>query len=133
VERQAFGFSVEYVPPPPRLKTETDPVSETFCFLFVEIRTMDKVQKVISNDCSRLHGILPHQTGLFSFHSPPSCWKNFHAGACIEFFFSYSHYFDTPITGSSLRCCPLCFNWFRVCSNRFAISAGICMSDLFMV
>jgi hypothetical protein len=35
---------------PPRLKTETDPVSETLCFLFVEIRTMDKVQKLSSND-----------------------------------------------------------------------------------
>jgi hypothetical protein len=32
--------------PPPHLKTETDPVSETLCFLFVEIRTMDKVQKL---------------------------------------------------------------------------------------
>jgi hypothetical protein len=50
VERQAFGFSVEYVPPP-RLKTETDPLSETLCFLFVEIRTMDKVQKLSSNEC----------------------------------------------------------------------------------
>jgi hypothetical protein len=39
------------VPPPPRLKTETDPVSETLCFLFVEIRTMDKVQKLSSNEC----------------------------------------------------------------------------------
>jgi hypothetical protein len=29
-------FSVEQVPPP-RLKTETDPVSEKLCFLFVEI------------------------------------------------------------------------------------------------
>jgi hypothetical protein len=28
------------------LKTETDPVSETLSFLFVEIRTMDKVQKL---------------------------------------------------------------------------------------
>jgi hypothetical protein len=36
--------------PPPRLKTETDPVSETLCFLFVEIRTMDKVQKLNSNE-----------------------------------------------------------------------------------
>jgi hypothetical protein len=39
-------------PPPPRLKTETDPVSETLCFLFVEIRTMDKVQKLNSNECN---------------------------------------------------------------------------------
>jgi hypothetical protein len=31
--------------------TETDPVSETLCFLFVEIRTMDKVQKLNSNEC----------------------------------------------------------------------------------
>jgi hypothetical protein len=30
---------------------ETDPVSETLCFLFVEIRTMDKVQKLNSNQC----------------------------------------------------------------------------------
>jgi hypothetical protein len=36
--------------PPPRLKTETDPVSETLCFLFVEIRTMDKVRKLNSNE-----------------------------------------------------------------------------------
>jgi hypothetical protein len=36
---------------PPRLKTETDPVSETLWFLFVEIRTMDKVQKLNSNEC----------------------------------------------------------------------------------
>jgi hypothetical protein len=36
---------------PPRLKKETDPVSETLCFLFVEIRTMDKVQKLNSNEC----------------------------------------------------------------------------------
>jgi hypothetical protein len=35
---------------PPRLKTETDPVSETLCFLFVEIRTMDKVQKLNNNE-----------------------------------------------------------------------------------
>jgi hypothetical protein len=34
-----------------RLKTETDPVSETLCFLFVEIRTMDKVHKLSSNEC----------------------------------------------------------------------------------
>jgi hypothetical protein len=52
VERQVFCFSVEQVPPPPRLKTETDPVSETLCFLFVEIRTMDKVQKLNSNEHS---------------------------------------------------------------------------------
>jgi hypothetical protein len=38
-----------------RLKTETDPVSETLCFLFVEIRTMDKVQKLNSNECSILY------------------------------------------------------------------------------
>jgi hypothetical protein len=44
-----FCFSVEQVPPP-LLKTETDPVSETLCFLFVEIRTMDKVQKLNSNE-----------------------------------------------------------------------------------
>jgi hypothetical protein len=36
---------------PPLLKTETDPVSETLCFLFVEIPTMDKVQKLSSNEC----------------------------------------------------------------------------------
>jgi hypothetical protein len=36
---------------PAHLKTETDPVSETLCFLFVEIRTMDKVQKLSSNGC----------------------------------------------------------------------------------
>jgi hypothetical protein len=41
--------AVEQVPPP-RLKTGTDPVSETLCFLFVEIRTMDKVQKLNSNE-----------------------------------------------------------------------------------
>jgi hypothetical protein len=29
---------------------ETDPVSEKLCFLFVEIRTMDKVQKLNSNE-----------------------------------------------------------------------------------
>jgi hypothetical protein len=34
-----------------RWKTETDPVSETLCFLFVEIRMMDKVQKLSSNEC----------------------------------------------------------------------------------
>jgi hypothetical protein len=39
---------------PPRLKTETDSVSETLCFLFVEIRTMDKVQKLNSNEHSSL-------------------------------------------------------------------------------
>jgi hypothetical protein len=33
------------------VETETDPVSETLCFLFVEIRTMDKVQKLNSNEC----------------------------------------------------------------------------------
>jgi hypothetical protein len=31
--------------PPPHLRTETDPVSETLCFLVIEFRTMDKVQK----------------------------------------------------------------------------------------
>jgi hypothetical protein len=35
---------------PPRLKTETDPVPETLCFLFVEIRTMNKVHKLNSNE-----------------------------------------------------------------------------------
>jgi hypothetical protein len=35
---------------PPRLKMETDPVSETLCFLIVEIRTMYKVQKLSSNE-----------------------------------------------------------------------------------
>jgi hypothetical protein len=30
--------------------SETDPVSETLCFLFVEIRTIDKVQKLNSNE-----------------------------------------------------------------------------------
>jgi hypothetical protein len=30
---------------------ETDPVSETLCFLFVEIQTMDKVQKLSSSEC----------------------------------------------------------------------------------
>jgi hypothetical protein len=49
-ERQVFCFYVEQVPSPPRLKTETDPVSETLYFLFVEIRTMDKVQKLNSNE-----------------------------------------------------------------------------------
>jgi hypothetical protein len=39
---------------PPRLKTETDPVSETLCFLFVEIQTMDKVQKLNSNESKDL-------------------------------------------------------------------------------
>jgi hypothetical protein len=29
---------------------ETEPVSETLCFLFVEIRMMDKVQKLNSNE-----------------------------------------------------------------------------------
>jgi hypothetical protein len=29
---------------------ETDPVSEKLCFLFVEIRMMDKVQKLNSNE-----------------------------------------------------------------------------------
>jgi hypothetical protein len=45
----------------PRLKTETDPVFETLCFLFVEIRTMDKVQKFNSNECL---------TGLFPYYIP---------------------------------------------------------------
>jgi hypothetical protein len=31
--------------------SETDPVSETLCFLVVEILTMDKVQKLNSNEC----------------------------------------------------------------------------------
>jgi hypothetical protein len=31
--------------------TVKDPVSETLCFMFVEIRTMDKVQKLNSNEC----------------------------------------------------------------------------------
>jgi hypothetical protein len=31
--------------------SETGSVSETLCFLFVEIRTMDKVQKLSSNEC----------------------------------------------------------------------------------
>jgi hypothetical protein len=31
--------------------SETDPVSETLYFMFVEIRTMDKVQKLNSNEC----------------------------------------------------------------------------------
>jgi hypothetical protein len=31
--------------------SETDPVSETLRFLFVEIRMMDKVQKLCSNEC----------------------------------------------------------------------------------
>jgi hypothetical protein len=31
--------------------SETDPVSETLCFLFVEIRMMDKVKKLNSNEC----------------------------------------------------------------------------------
>jgi hypothetical protein len=44
-----FLSSMAPPPPPHRLKTETDPVSETLCFLFVEIRTMDKVQKLSSN------------------------------------------------------------------------------------
>jgi hypothetical protein len=34
--------------------SETDPVSETLCFLFVEIRTMDKVQKLNSNEFKNL-------------------------------------------------------------------------------
>jgi hypothetical protein len=34
--------------------SETDPVSETLCFLFVEIRTMDKVQKLNSTKSYRL-------------------------------------------------------------------------------
>jgi hypothetical protein len=39
--RASFWFFCRVGAPPPRLKTETDPVSETLCFLFVEIRTMD--------------------------------------------------------------------------------------------
>jgi hypothetical protein len=35
---------------PEQKKEVTDPVSETLCFLFVEIRTMDKVQKLNSNE-----------------------------------------------------------------------------------
>jgi hypothetical protein len=62
-------------PPPPRLKTETDPVSETLCFLVVEIRTMDKVQKLISNECYtpssepfRMYFFWFHCYLLFCFH-----------------------------------------------------------------
>jgi hypothetical protein len=35
---------------PQAMPEQTDPVSETLCFLFVEIRTMDKVQKLNSNE-----------------------------------------------------------------------------------
>jgi hypothetical protein len=45
-----FWFFCRVGAPPPRLKAETDPVSETLCFLFVEIRKMDKVQKLNSNE-----------------------------------------------------------------------------------
>jgi hypothetical protein len=48
--KASFWFFCRVGAPRPRLKTETDPVSETLCFLFVEIRTMDKVQKLNSNN-----------------------------------------------------------------------------------
>jgi hypothetical protein len=53
--KASFWFFCRVGPHPPRLKTETDPVSETLCFLFVEIRTMDKVQKLSSNECIFLY------------------------------------------------------------------------------
>jgi hypothetical protein len=45
------NWGAERTGAPPLLKTETDPVSETLCFLFVEIRTMEKIQKLNSNEC----------------------------------------------------------------------------------
>jgi hypothetical protein len=36
--------------PPPHLRTETDPVSETLCFLVIEFRMMDKVLKPSINE-----------------------------------------------------------------------------------
>jgi hypothetical protein len=47
---EGWGGTYSTEKPKACLKTETDPVSETLCFLFVEIRTMDKVQKLSSND-----------------------------------------------------------------------------------
>jgi hypothetical protein len=37
---------------PPHLKTETDPVSETLCFLsYLEVQTMDAVHKPSDAEC----------------------------------------------------------------------------------
>jgi hypothetical protein len=48
--KASFWFFCRVGAPPPRLNTVTVPGSETLCFLFVEIRTMDKVQKLNSNE-----------------------------------------------------------------------------------
>jgi hypothetical protein len=38
-------------PPPPDMRTETDPVSETLLPNFLEQWTMDKVQKLNNSEC----------------------------------------------------------------------------------
>jgi hypothetical protein len=64
--------STEQAPPFPHLKTETDPVSETLYFSYLEFRTMDRVYKPHYSEC------YTSLSELFRFYNLFLCRLNAH-------------------------------------------------------